>query len=82
MPVPKTSRHSLPPAGELPGTLRRSSEQARQTFTRALARAVQAYGEGDQANRAAYVEFKRAFEKRGDHWIPKQASPAGGQRPR
>jgi hypothetical protein len=63
MPVPETSRHSLPPAGELPGTLRRSSEEAQQTFTRALARAVQACGEGDQAVRAA-------FEKRSDHWIP------------
>ena len=30
--------------------------------------------EGDQADRAAYAEFKRTFEKRGDHWIPKQAS--------
>jgi anti-sigma B factor antagonist len=80
--APKTSWHSLPPAGELPGTLRRSSEQAQQTFTRALARAVQAYGEGDQANRAAYAEFKRTFEKRGDHWIPKQAASTGGQRPR
>ena len=82
MPVPKTSRHSLPPAGELPGTLKRSSEQAQQAFTRALARAVQAYGEGDQANRAAYAEFKRTFEKRGDHWIPKQTASTGGQRPR
>ena len=80
--MPKSSRHSLPPAGELPGTLRRSPEQARQTFTRALASAVQAYGEGDQAVRAAYAEFKRTFEKRGDHWIPKQAPPAGDQRPR
>jgi ChaB len=70
MPVPKTSRHSLPPAGELPGTLRRSSEEAQQTFTRALARAVQACGEGDQAVRAAFAEFKRTFEKRSDHWIP------------
>ena len=60
--MPKTSRHSLPPAGELPGTLRRSSEQAQQTFTRALTRAVQAYGEGDQAVRAAFAEFKRTFE--------------------
>jgi hypothetical protein len=39
---------------------------------------VQAYGEGDQANRAAFAEFKQTFEKRGDHWIPKQASPAAG----
>ena len=30
--VPKSSR-SLPPAGELPGTLKRSSKQAQQTFT-------------------------------------------------
>ena len=72
--VPKTSRGSLAPAGELPGTLKRSSKEAQQTFTRALTGAVTAHGEGDQAVRAAYVEFKQTFEKRGDHWIPKQAS--------
>jgi anti-sigma B factor antagonist len=71
--APATSRRGLAPAGELPGTLKRSSKEAQETFTAALARAVQAYGEGDQANRAAYVEFKRTFEKRGDHWIPKQS---------
>ena len=59
-------------SGELPGTLQRSSKQAQETFTRALISAVQEYGEGDQAFRAAYAEFKRTFEKRGDHWIPKQ----------
>jgi anti-anti-sigma factor len=80
--APRASRRDLAPAGELPGTLKRSSREAQQTFTRALTSAVQAYGEGDRANRAAYAEFKRTFEKRGDHWIPKQASPAGGQRPR
>jgi anti-anti-sigma factor len=64
--------------GELPGTLKRSSKEARETFTRALASAVQVYGEGDQAFQTAYVEFKQTFEKRGDHWIPKQtATPAG-----
>jgi hypothetical protein len=62
----------------MPDTLKRSSEQAQETFTRALASAVQVHGEGDQAFRAAYAEFKRTFEKRGDHWIPKQApAPAG-----
>jgi anti-anti-sigma factor len=75
--APKTTRPGLAPAGELPGTLKRSSKQAQETFTRALARAVQVYGEGDQANRAAYVEFRRTFEKRGDHWIPKQPSIPG-----
>ena len=76
-PAPKTSR-SLAPAGDLPGTLKRSSKQAQQTFTTALARAVQAHGQGDQATCAAYAEFKRTFEKRGDHWIPKQAAAPGG----
>jgi anti-anti-sigma factor len=76
--TPKTSRRSLAPAGELPGTLERSSEEAQQSFTRALTSAVQVHGEGDQAFRAAYVEFKRTFEKRGDHWIPKQALSPGG----
>jgi anti-anti-sigma factor len=72
--APKTSRGSLAPAGELPGTLKRSPEEAQQTFTRALTSAVTVHGEGDQAFRAAYAEFKHTFEKRGDHWIPKQAS--------
>ena len=75
--APQTSRRGLAPAGELPGTLKRSSTEAQQAFTRALTSAVQAYGEGDQANRAAYAEFKRTFEKRGDHWIPKQAASTG-----
>jgi hypothetical protein len=74
--MPKTSRRGLAATGELPGTLKRSSREAQETFTRAHASAVQAYGQGDQADRAAYTEFKRTFEKRGDHWIPKQpASP-------
>jgi anti-anti-sigma factor len=80
--APKISRRGLAPAGELPGTLKRSSKDAQETFTRALTSAVQAYGEGDQAVRAAYAEFKRTFEKRGDHWIPKQAASTGSQRPR
>jgi ChaB len=78
MPVPKSSRHSPSPAGELPGTLKRSPEEAQQRFTRALASAVQVSGGRDQAVRAAYAEFKRTLEKRGDQWVPKQAAtPAG-----
>jgi anti-sigma B factor antagonist len=71
--MPRSSRHSLAPAGELPGTLQRSSQEAQATFTTALASAVQVYGRGDEAFRAAYADFKRTFEKCGDHWIPKQA---------
>jgi anti-sigma B factor antagonist len=72
--APKTNQGSLAPAGELPGTLKRSSKEAQQTFTGALTSAVTVHGEGDQAFHAAYAEFKQTFEKRGDQWIPKQAS--------
>ena len=76
--MPKTRRRGLAATGELPGTLRRSSKEAQEAFIRAHDTAVQAHGKGDQADRAAYAEFKRTFEKCGDHWIPKQAaSPEG-----
>ena len=35
-------------------------------------RAVQAYGEGDPADRAAYTALKEKYERRGDHWIAKR----------
>jgi hypothetical protein len=73
--VPRSSRRGLARASELPGTLKRSSKEAREAFIHAHSRAVQAYGEGDRADRAAYAEFKRKFEKRGDHWIARP--PAG-----
>ena len=74
--MPRTRRRGRAQAGELPGTLKRSSKEAQETFTRAHNRAVEAYGEGDQADRATYAEFKRDFEKRGDHWIPRQPAAA------
>ncbi len=56
---------------ELPATLRRSSQEAQDAFVTARAAAVQAHGEGDRADRAAYTALKEKFEKRGDHWIAK-----------
>ena len=56
---------------EMPGTLRRSCREAQETFTEALANAIQTYGQGDDAVRAAYAVLKRTFEKRGDAWIAK-----------
>src|SRR5262249_24927644 len=71
--MPRTRRRGLARTRELPGTLKRSSREAHETFTKAHDSAVQAYGAGDQADRATYAEFKRKFEKRGDHWIPRQS---------
>jgi hypothetical protein len=75
--MPKIRRRGLAQGSELPGTLKRSSKQAQETFTKAHDSAIQTYGEGDQADRAAYAEFKRKFEKRGDHWIPKRSAGPG-----
>jgi hypothetical protein len=72
--MPKIRRRGPAQGGELPGTLKRSSKEAQETFTKARDSAVRTYGEGDQADRAAYAEFKRKFEKRGDHWIPKRGA--------
>jgi cation transport regulator ChaB len=62
--------------GELPATLRRSCQEAQDTFTEARDSAVQAYGEGDQADRVAFTALKKKFEKCGDHWIAKD-QPVG-----
>jgi hypothetical protein len=71
--MPKSSRYGR--AG-LPRTLRHSSQEAQQKFTEAREEAVQAYGEGDQADRAAFDTLKQDYEKRGDQWIAKD-DPAG-----
>jgi hypothetical protein len=67
----KSSRYGLRASDELPGTLQRSCQQAQALFLTALEEAVAAYGEGDQALRAAYAALKQQFEKRGDHWVAK-----------
>lgn len=72
--MPQSHRYGH--ADELPGTLRRSCRQAQETFTAALSDAILAYGEGDQALRAAYAALKQKFEKCGDMWIAKP-NPAG-----
>ncbi|MGH3200759.1 MAG: ChaB family protein [Streptosporangiaceae bacterium] len=68
--MPRSSRYG--PIGGLPGTIRRSCREVQVAFTQAYQDAVQAYGEGDRANRAAFAALKQKFEKRGDHWTAKQ----------
>lgn len=67
--MPRSSRYGR--IG-LPRTLRRSSQEAQETYTEAHEEAVQAYGEGDLADQAAFAALKQEFEKRGDQWIAKR----------
>lgn len=79
--MPRSSRYRPSAAGQLPGTLQRSCQEAQATFRKALEGALQAHGEGDRAYRAAYAVLKQRFEKRGDSWIAKPGAgrpgPAG-----
>lgn len=74
--MPRSSRYGLSIAGELPATLRRSCPEAQALFLKSREEAVQAYGEGDRAYRAAYAALKEKFERRGDQWIAKTESAA------
>ena len=58
---------------DMPGTIQRSPEKAQRTFAKALDSAVEQYGEGERARRTAFSALKHSFEKRGDHWEPKDA---------
>jgi hypothetical protein len=73
--MPQSRRYARN-GSELPATLRRSCQSAQDTFTAARDSAVQAYGEGDQAELAAFTSLKKQFEKCGDHWIAR-TEPAG-----
>ncbi|HLU98444.1 MAG TPA: ChaB family protein [Thermobifida alba] len=64
----------MPARDELPGTLRRSSEEAQRTWSEAHDAAVETYGEGERAHRTAYAALKHRFEKVGDHWEAKEGS--------
>ena len=65
---------------DLPGTLQRSPAKARRTYRKAHDSAVESYGEGERAHRAAFSAVKHSFEKKGDHWVAKkQKGPSDPQ---
>lgn len=56
---------------ELPSTIQRSDEKAKETFAKAHDSAVEEYGDGQRAHQTAYAALKHTHEKVGDHWEPK-----------
>ncbi|MBV9198026.1 MAG: ChaB family protein [Solirubrobacterales bacterium] len=69
--MPKTTSSGKPKPEELPGTLQRSPAKAQRTFAKAHDSAAEQYGDEERAHRVAYAAVKHSFEKRGDHWEPK-----------
>ena len=61
-----------PKKDDLPSTLKRSPAKAQRTFAKTLESAEETYdGDGQRAARTAWAAVKHSFEKRGDHWEPK-----------
>lgn len=56
---------------DMPETIKRSPQQAQETWAKTHDSAVDSYGEGERAHRTAYSSLKHSFEKVGDHWEPK-----------
>ena len=56
---------------DLPGTLKRSPAKAQRTYAKALDSAHDQYDDESRAHRVAFSAVKHSFEKKGDHWEPK-----------
>lgn len=63
----------MPGREKMPSTLKRSPSKAQRTWAKAHDSAVESYGEGERAHRAAYSALKHSFKKSGDRWIPKES---------
>ena len=70
------SRRYSRSGNELPAALRRSCQEAQDTFTRARDSAVQVHGETDQADRGRIHGPKGEIREHGHHWIAKR-DPGG-----
>ena len=86
--MPKTNSKGDAKDGELPSTLQRSDQKAKDTFAKAYDSAAEQYSDESRAARTAWSAVKHTHEKVGDHWEPKDSpgpsdsrSASGGSRP-
>ncbi|HEX3732266.1 MAG TPA: ChaB family protein [Mycobacteriales bacterium] len=70
----------MPGYDTLPDTLRRSPDKAQRTWVKAHDSAIDTYGDGARAQRAAYAALKHSYEKVGDHWEAKPSRGPSDQR--
>lgn len=86
--MPKTGKDGKAKEGELPSTLQRSDQKAKDTFAKAYDSAEEEYNDESRAARTAWSAVKHTHEKVGDHWEPKDSagpsdsrSESGGPKP-
>jgi hypothetical protein len=61
----------MPAKKDMPSTVARSSEKARDTWGKTHDAAADQYGDGERAHRTAFDSLKHTHEKVGDHWEAK-----------
>jgi len=56
---------------DLPSTLQRSPKKVQDAYAKTLDSAEESYDSEERAHRTAWSAVKHSFEKKGDHWEPK-----------
>ncbi|WP_314036218.1 ChaB family protein [Dietzia sp. CH92] len=86
--MPKTGKDGHAKESELPSTLQRSDQKAKDTFAKAYDSAEEEYSSESRVARTAWSAVKHTHEKVGDHWEPKDSagpsdsrSESGGPNP-
>ena len=70
--MPKTTKSGKAIEAELPSTLQRSDQHAKQVFAKTYDSAIDQYdGDERRAHQTAFAALKHTHEKVGDHWEPK-----------
>ena len=72
--MPKTGKGGHAKESELPSTLQRSDQKAKDTFAKAYDSAEEEYSSESRVARTAWGAVKHTHEKVGDHWEPKDSS--------
>ncbi|HLT96567.1 MAG TPA: ChaB family protein [Acidimicrobiia bacterium] len=65
---------------DLPATIKRSSKEARETYSKALDSAHEQYDSEERAHRTAIAALKHKFEKVGDRWVKKEKKGPSDER--
>ena len=69
--MPKTTKSGKAIEDELPSTLQRSDQHAKQVFAKTYDSAIEQYDDERRAHQTAFAALKHTHEKVGDHWEPK-----------
>jgi hypothetical protein len=71
---------TMPARKDMPSTVARSGQKARETWGKTHDSAVEQYGEGERSHRTAFSALKHTHEKVGDHWEQKdEKGPSDAQ---